>query len=104
MAEGSTSNVFWIDAGVVCTSPLLIGLLPGVTRAAVFELCDALGVARAERTVEPEQLFASEGVFLSLSSRGIVEAESLEGRPLRRSAVTARLQKEFEALLEKECA
>lgn len=103
VTEGSTSNVFWIDRGCVCTAPLQSGVLPGVTRAAIFEICDSLGIPRAERTVGPESLKSCEGVFVSLTSRGIVEAESLEGHPLPRSPVTARLRNEFEALLEREC-
>jgi branched-subunit amino acid aminotransferase/4-amino-4-deoxychorismate lyase len=104
VTEGGTSNVFWIDRGTVCTTPLAEGVLPGVTRAAVLEACDALGMARAERLVRPEQLSTMDGVFLSFTSRGLVEAESLDGRPLRRSPITLRLQREFEALLVRECA
>jgi branched-subunit amino acid aminotransferase/4-amino-4-deoxychorismate lyase len=104
VTEGSGSNVFWIDRGTVCTTPLAEGVLPGVTRAAVLEVCDALGIARAERLVRPEQLPTMDGIFLSFTSRGLVEAESLNGTPLRRSTLTTRLQQEFEALLARECA
>lgn len=104
VTEGGTSNVFWIDRGTVCTPPLTGSVLPGVTRASVLELCDALGMPRAERMVRPEQLPAMDGVFLSFTSRGLVEADSLDGTPLRRSPITSRLQQEFEALLQRECA
>src|SRR5665213_711952 len=39
LAEGTTSNLFWIRDGAVCTPPLAAGALPGVTRGAVFDLC-----------------------------------------------------------------
>ena len=104
VTEGSTSNVFWIQNGTVCTPELPAGVLPGITRAAVLELCDALDIRRVERTCPSEELISSEGVFLSFTSRGIVEADSLDGRPLRHSPVTGRLQNQFEALLERECA
>src|SRR4051812_19059174 len=55
VAEGSTSNVFWIDNGTVGTTPLPTGILPGITRAAVLELCDALGFKRKEQTIRAEQ-------------------------------------------------
>jgi len=102
ITEGSTSNVFWIDDGTVCTPPLASDVLPGVTRAALLEVCDALGISRAERAIRPDQLPNADGVFLSLTSRGIVEADSLDGRALRRSSITTRLQEEFEALVERE--
>ncbi len=37
LAEGTTSNLFWVKHGVVCTSPLASGALPGVTRGAIFD-------------------------------------------------------------------
>ena len=104
VVEGSTSNLFWIDRGTVCTPPLGQGVLPGVTRATVLELCATLGVPHAERMIRPEQLAEMEGVFLSLTSRGVVEASALDGQALRRSPLTTRLQDEFEALLARECA
>ena len=104
LTEGSTSNVFWIDRGCVCTPPLEVGLLPGVTRAVILEICESLGTPHAERNAGLDVLRSCEGIFLSFTSRGIVEADSLDGSPLKRSPVTARLQKEFEALLERECA
>lgn len=103
LTEGGTSNVFWIADGTVCTPPLGHGALPGVTRAVVLELCSALGVPHAERTIRPEQLRDMDGVFLSLSSRGLVEAGALEGAPLRRSPLTTHLQEAFETLLAREC-
>lgn len=103
VTEGSASNLFWIADGTVCTPPLGDGALPGVTRAVVLELCAALGVPHAERTIRPEQLPETDGVFLSLSSRGLVEAIALEGSSLHRSLLTTRLQEEFENLLAREC-
>lgn len=103
IAEGSTSNVFWIERGTVCTPPLKAGALPGVTRATVLELCDRLSIPWSERSIPPERLPQMDGVFVSLTSRGIVAAESIDGTALQRSVIVTRLQKEFEALLEGEC-
>lgn len=104
VTEGSTSNVFWIKDGTVGTPSLDSGALPGVTRAVVLEICDALGIPRAERVISPEQLPGMDGVFLTLTSRGVVEAVSLDRQMLHRSPLTARLRAEFEALLARECA
>jgi aminodeoxychorismate lyase len=104
VTEGSTSNVFWIERDTVCTPPLTVGALPGVTRAIVLELCDVLGIPRRERTVHSEELLSCEGVFLSFTSRGIVEADSIDGKPLRHSPIMKRLWEEFEALLARECS
>jgi aminodeoxychorismate lyase len=103
VTEGSTSNVFWIKDQVVCTPPIAAGGLPGETRAAVLELCDAHSIAHAERLIRADELPDCDGVFLSLTTRGIVEAKSLDGQPLRRSPITSSLQRELEALVAREC-
>ena len=104
ITEGSTSNLFWIDHGAVCTPPLTVGVLPGITRAIVSESCDALGIPRKDRPIKPEELFSCDGVFLTFTSRGIVEADSIDGKALHHSPITERLREEFESLLERECS
>ncbi len=104
VCEGASSNVFWIRDGVLGTPPLLPSVLPGVTRAAVLELARELGVRGEEKLLPLEELNSCEGVFLTLTSRGVVEVELFEGTPLRRSPVTTRLQNEFEKLVQRECA
>jgi branched-subunit amino acid aminotransferase/4-amino-4-deoxychorismate lyase len=101
--EGSTSNVFWIQDGVVCTPPLRFGVLPGVTRAVILELCETLKIPQRDDAIQSANLPQCDGVFLSLTSRGIVEAEALDGIPLRRSPVTQQLREAFERLLVEEC-
>ena len=104
VTEGGTSNLFWIERGTVCTPPLASGALPGVTRAAVLEICDTLNMPRAEKVIQLEALLSCDGVFVTLTSRGVVEAESVDENILRRSPPTERLREEFEKLLARECA
>ena len=104
VVEGSTSNVFWIDEGKICTAPLLAGVLPGITRAAIFEICDTQGIPKSEELIRAEELPWRDGLFLSFTSRGIVEAGELDGCRLRRSPLALKLQQAFEALLERECS
>ena len=103
VTEGSTSNVFWIDGGTVCTPPLTTGALPGVTRAVLLEICAALNLPWQETRLRPDQLRETDGVFLSVSTRGVVEAGSLDGTALRRSPLTPRLRDELEKLIAREC-
>ncbi|HTH48862.1 MAG TPA: aminotransferase class IV, partial [Candidatus Limnocylindria bacterium] len=87
-AEAASSNLFWIENGVVCTTPLAEGLLAGVTRAFVLELAGQLGLPTAERSCRLWQLQQAEGVFLTTSSLEIVPAIALDGIPLRESPIT----------------
>ena len=98
-AEAASSNLFWIENGVVCTTPLAEGLLAGVTRAFVLELAQQLGLVTAERSCRLEQLLQAEGVFLTSSSLEIGPAISLDGIPLRESVITQRLHQEYRAFV-----
>ena len=101
-AEAASSNLFWLRGGTVCTPPLASGVLPGVTRAAVFELCPQLKLAVAEQNITPGELLAMEGVFLALSSFGVVEAISLDDKALGQSALVSRIKRAYDGLLERE--
>ena len=102
VAEGSSSNVFWIKNGAASTPPLTHGILPGVTRSVIFELCKQIGLPVCEGNITSQQLSESEGVFLSLTSFGVVECESLDAKPLQTSALVTKLFHQYNSLFEKE--
>lgn len=104
VVEGTTSNLFWIERGAVCTPPLAAGILPGVTRAVVLELCAKLNLPISETEISPEQLRHVEGVFLSMSSWGVVEVESLDGQAVSHSPLIGKIRSAYAALLRAECA
>ena len=85
VVEASSSNLFWIEGNTVCTPPLAAGILPGVTRAVVFEICRGLDLEVHECSAATEQLRQSQGLFLSLSSLGIVEGLEIDGHILNQS-------------------
>jgi branched-chain amino acid aminotransferase len=67
LTEASGSNLFLVDRGVVKTPRLGSGILPGVTRAAVFEVAGRVGLPISEVNLRPEQLQAADEAFLSNS-------------------------------------
>ena len=102
VVEASSSNLFWIDRGTVCTPPLGSGILAGVTRAIVEELCGNLRLPVRETNITREALLQMEGVFLSLSSVGIAEGVALDRHDLHRSPVTRQIYDVYSALLQAE--
>jgi branched-chain amino acid aminotransferase len=100
VVEGATSNLFWVRDGVVETPPLASGILAGVTRVVVLELCQKLGLTAKEKNITPEELRRADGVFLTMSSWGVVEAVSLDGEPLKRSHLVGKLQAAYAELVE----
>ena len=92
VVEATSSNFFWVEEGMICTPPLISGILPGVTRAVIFELCEKLGLPTREANIRPERLPRTQGLFVSLSSIGICAGASLDGRELAQSPLVPKLQ------------
>lgn len=103
LVEGASSNFFWVHEGTVCTPPLASGVLAGVTRAVVRELCETRGVPFTEAQLKPAELPQVGGAFLSLSSLGLVELAEVDGMPLGRSPILPPLHAAYQRLLEQEC-
>jgi branched-chain amino acid aminotransferase len=104
VVEGASSNLFWVEGDTVCTPPLASGILAGVTRAVMFELCQQLALPFAERQITPEGLRQSSGVFLTLSSLGVVEAKELDGIRLASAPRVSDLREAYQRLLTSETA
>jgi aminodeoxychorismate lyase len=100
LAEGTTSNLFWIKHGTVCTPALPDGALPGVTRNLVLGLCTEMNIPRKEKRAKPHELAQADGAFLTMTSMGIVEIKSLDGRNLKRSSLVGKLWSAYRNLLE----
>jgi len=107
ITEGAATNFFCIQGSgdgpdVVCTSPLAAGLLPGVTRAAVLEVCGELGIKTAERAITPAEVVRCAGAFLTVSTCGVIEAVALDGKSLRRSGLVGQIAEQYQALVQRE--
>ena len=72
VAEGITSNVFWIKDGKLYTPSLDAGILPGTTRAFVIETAKVLGLAVHEGLYKPDELESSEEVFITNAIQELV--------------------------------
>src|SRR5690606_7546639 len=72
LAEMSQSNLFVVSGGRVRTPPLDAGLLPGITRGFVLELCAALGIPAEEAALRDADLLGADEAFLTSTTREIV--------------------------------
>ena len=68
-------------------------------RGVVLELCRAEKIKSREARMRPDELKLSEGVFVSLSSWGVVEAVSLDGVALQRSDLVETIRVAYEKLV-----
>jgi len=94
VVEGTTSNVFFVKNGVLVTPPEASGILMGITRAKILELCRREAIRIEEKSFFPKELFEADEVFISSSIREIAPVVTVDGRPIgdgRPGAVTLAL-------------
>ncbi len=87
VTEASGSNLFLVEDGVVKTPRLENGILPGVTRAAIFQLGARTGFEIVEEDIRLRRLLATDEVFLSNSLIEIMPVTTVGGTPIGEGAV-----------------
>jgi aminodeoxychorismate lyase len=101
VAETASGNIFWIYNEKICTIPTGRGVLPGITRAVVLEICQALGLPTNKRVIKPEALRDSEGIFITQSAFGVVPVAALDGEPVAPSPLVEQIFNAYRELLGK---
>ncbi|MBP1917226.1 4-amino-4-deoxychorismate lyase [Lederbergia galactosidilyticus] len=76
LAEGVTSNLFWIRNKTLYTPALETGILKGITREFIFELAAELGLRVEEGFYQKEDLLRAEEVFLTNSIQEIIPVKN----------------------------
>ncbi len=79
VVETASGNLFWVSRNRVCTVPTGRGLLPGITRAVVLEICQTLRLPTDQCIIKPEALRNTEGIFITQSAFGIVPVTAFNG-------------------------
>ncbi len=101
VAEGPGFNVFVVKDGVVRTP--VRGVLEGVSRRTVIELCGALGIPLRIEPVPTADLARADEVFLSSTGGGVIPIARIDGQPLPAPVpgpIARRLQDAYWALHE----
>ena len=78
VAEGITSNIFWVTDGVLYTPSLETGILAGITRNWVIHKASNLGIQVMEGLYTPETIEAAEEVFVTNAVQELVPIRQLE--------------------------
>jgi branched-chain amino acid aminotransferase len=82
LVEGSTCNVFVVTRGIVRTPAFEDGLLDGITRHRILELCAGAGIIAEESHLGAADLVGADEAFLSSSIRGVVPVVSESRSPI----------------------
>ncbi len=98
-AETATGNLFWVYQDKICTVPTGRGVLPGITRAVVLEICQSLGLQTNKRVIKPEALRNSEGIFVTQSALGIIPVSVFDGEPVTPSPLVDQIACAYDEML-----
>ncbi len=101
VAETASGNLFWVYNDKICTTPTGRGVLPGITRAVVLEICQTLGLLTNKRVIKAEALKNSEGIFITQSVFGIVPVVAFDGEPVAPSPLVDQIFNVYRELLAK---
>jgi branched-chain amino acid aminotransferase len=77
VAEGPGANLFYEKDGTLFT-PSLGNILPGITRATVFEIAETLGIAVTEKTITLEELKKADAVFYCGTAAEVIGWKKLD--------------------------
>ena len=90
--EGTVTNVWWRVGETLYTPSLDLGILAGVTRAAVMELAPGSGYRVEEGAYPLERVLEAEEAFTSSSVRELMPLVEVDGRTLGRGPAADALQ------------
>jgi aminodeoxychorismate lyase len=104
VAETAGGNLFWVFQDKICTVPTGRGVLPGITRAVVLEICQSLGLETNKRVIKLEHLRNAEGLFVTNSALGIVPVAAFDGEPVAPSPLVDQIAGAYAERLARESA
>lgn len=102
LAEASMSNIFLVTDSTLLTPAEDSGILSGITRAAILELCGQLSIKCHEGIMTLEKLFSAEEAFLTNSLMEIMPLTEIDGKaigPGRPGPITEKLMAAYKRLV-----
>ncbi|AXR80905.1 aminotransferase class IV [Natrarchaeobaculum sulfurireducens] len=103
VAEGATSNLFFVRDGVLCTPTTDGPVLPGITRELVLELAEDAGVPTREERYGLEEVCEAEEAFLTNRTWELRPVDRVDDAVIGGGPVTERLSRLYDERVEKAC-
>ncbi len=105
VTESTASNFACVREGRLLTPPCNQGLLPGVTRAVLFELARELSIPAGEARLTRHEVYNAEEAFLLSTLKDVLPVTEIDGRAIgggRPGPVGKRLLAAFRRLVKRE--
>jgi len=98
VAECTADNVFIVKGGRVLTPPVSVGILEGITRQTVLDLCGTLRIPAVEQMMALHDVYTADECFLTGTGAELGPVVQLDGRAIGGGTpgpVTHRILKAF---------
>ncbi len=82
VCETSVANIFLINHQQVITPPLDDGVLPGVTRQVLLELCAELSIDHMQQSITLPDCYAADAVLITNTLKPIQRVHQINHQPL----------------------
>lgn len=82
VAECTADNIFIVRQGQVQTPTTSDGILEGVTRRVIFELCRQLKIPCSEKTLQRHDLYVADECFLTGTGAEVIPVTQIDARPI----------------------
>lgn len=103
IAEGATSNVFFVQDGVLHTPSLEGDVLPGITREIVLEEAADAGIETQTGSYEGGRLYQATEAFLTNRTWELRPIATLDGYSIGGGPMTAQLRRHYAERVEARC-
>jgi branched-chain amino acid aminotransferase len=80
VAECTGDNIFIVQDGKVRTPGTADGILEGVTRKVIIQLCQKLSIPCAEKTIQRHDLYIADECFLTGTAAEVIPVTRIDGR------------------------
>ncbi len=103
ITEGSSTSVFWVREGKVCTMPLGPDILPSISRGIVIEIARDEGLPVVEEHLPLDEFRRADEIFLASTTPEVCPIITLDGASVadgKAGPITRRLQKAFRRRVE----
>ncbi len=86
VAEGTISNIFFVNDNILCTPAMDVGILGGITRRIILDIAGESGIRTKEGKFRPEKIYDADEVFISNSTMEVMPVTQVDGREIGSAA------------------
>lgn len=105
VCECTGDNIFIVKDGKLITPPTHSGILIGITRNAIIELAQEMGIKVVEQIFTRHELFNADECFLTGTAAEAIPVVNVDGRPIadgKPGIITKTIIKKFRQLVQSE--